>query len=41
MIGAGGQVTWVDPSRDLVMTSRWVTPERTHGLIERVVAALG
>jgi CubicO group peptidase (beta-lactamase class C family) len=40
MIGAGGQVTWVDPSRDLVMTSRWVTPERTQGLIERVVAAL-
>jgi CubicO group peptidase (beta-lactamase class C family) len=36
MIGAGGQVTWIDPERELVVASRWLTPEFTNGLIERI-----
>jgi CubicO group peptidase (beta-lactamase class C family) len=40
MIGAGGQVTWMDPERDLVVASRWVTPEDTNALFARIVAAL-
>ena len=40
MIGAGGQVTWMDPERDLVVTSRWVTPEDTNALFARIAGAL-
>jgi CubicO group peptidase (beta-lactamase class C family) len=40
MIGAGGQVTWMDPERDLVVASRWVTPEDTNGLFARIAGML-
>ena len=40
MIGAGGQVTWMDPERDLVVASRWVTPEDTNALFARIAGTL-
>lgn len=41
MIGAGGQVTWMDPERELVVASRWVEPAHTDALFARIIAALG
>jgi len=40
MIGAGGQCAWMDPERDLVVVSRWLTPEHTNEFFRRVVLAL-
>jgi len=40
LIGAGGHVTWIDPSRELVVASRWVKPERTNALFARVAGGI-
>ncbi len=31
--GAGGNTTWMDPSRGLVLVSRWLDPARLNGLL--------
>jgi CubicO group peptidase (beta-lactamase class C family) len=40
MIGAGGHVTWIDPTRDLVVASRWVAAEHTDRLFSLIAAAI-
>jgi CubicO group peptidase (beta-lactamase class C family) len=40
-IGAGGNVTWIDPAHDLVMVARWLDPARLDDVIGRVLAARG
>jgi CubicO group peptidase (beta-lactamase class C family) len=38
-VGAGGNVTWVDPRHDLVAVVRWLDPAALYGWIARVLAA--
>jgi CubicO group peptidase (beta-lactamase class C family) len=38
--GAGGNVTWIDPDRDVVAVLRWCAPAALNGFFERVAAAL-
>jgi CubicO group peptidase (beta-lactamase class C family) len=38
-VGAGGNVTWVDPRHDLVAVVRWLDPAALDGWIARVLAA--
>jgi CubicO group peptidase (beta-lactamase class C family) len=40
MIGAGGHSTWIDPSRELVVASRWLEPTRTDALFEQISRAI-
>jgi len=39
-IGAGGNVTWIDPAHDLVAVLRWIDPAALNDWIARVLAAL-
>jgi CubicO group peptidase (beta-lactamase class C family) len=39
-IGAGGNVTWIDPAHDLVAVLRWIDPAALNAWIGRVLAAL-
>jgi CubicO group peptidase (beta-lactamase class C family) len=39
-IGAGGNVTWVDPDHDIVAVLRWIDPAALDGWLARVLAAL-
>jgi CubicO group peptidase (beta-lactamase class C family) len=38
--GAGGNITWVDPERDLVAVMRWMNPTAVDGFIRVVMEAL-
>jgi CubicO group peptidase (beta-lactamase class C family) len=38
--GAGSNVIWVDPDRDLVVVVRWIDKPHVAGFVERVVAAV-
>jgi CubicO group peptidase (beta-lactamase class C family) len=39
-VGAGGNVTWIDPRNEIVAVMRWIDPTAVDGFIERVLAAL-
>jgi CubicO group peptidase (beta-lactamase class C family) len=39
-VGAGGNLTWIDPENDLVAVLRWTDPAAMPGFAERVAAAL-
>ena len=39
--GAGGNLTWIDPERDLVAVLRWTDPAAMDGFMARVMAASG
>jgi CubicO group peptidase (beta-lactamase class C family) len=39
-IGAGGNVTWIDPATGIVAVLRWVDRPAVDGFIKRVTAAL-
>jgi CubicO group peptidase (beta-lactamase class C family) len=39
-VGAGGNVTWIDPLTGLVSVTRWLAPTALDGYIARVTAAL-
>ena len=39
-IGAGGNVTWVDPTHDIVAVLRWIDTAALNGWIARVLGAL-
>jgi CubicO group peptidase (beta-lactamase class C family) len=39
-IGAGGNVTWIDPDHDIVAVLRWIDPAALNDWIARVLAAL-
>ena len=39
-IGAGGNVTWIDPAHDLVAVLRWIDPAAIDAWIGHVMAAL-
>jgi CubicO group peptidase (beta-lactamase class C family) len=39
-IGAGGNVTWIDPANDIVGVARWLDPGTLDGWIGRVLSAL-
>jgi CubicO group peptidase (beta-lactamase class C family) len=39
-VGAGGNVTWIDPDHDLVAVLRWTDPQTIDGFVARVLAAL-
>lgn len=39
-VGAGGNLTWIDPSTDLVVILRWTDPAAADGALARVLAAL-
>jgi CubicO group peptidase (beta-lactamase class C family) len=34
--GAGGNITWIDPTNDLVAVMRWMEPASVNGFIEQV-----
>jgi CubicO group peptidase (beta-lactamase class C family) len=38
-VGAGGNITWVDPTHDLVAVMRWMDPASVDGFIRLVMAA--
>ena len=38
-VGAGGNLTWVDPDHDIVAVLRWTSPAAANGFMQRVVAA--
>ena len=38
-LGAGGNITWIDPANDLVAVLRWIDPAAVDGFIERVLSA--
>ena len=38
--GAGGNLTWIDPTSDLVVVARWIDPAAIDGLIGRLMTAL-
>jgi CubicO group peptidase (beta-lactamase class C family) len=40
MIGAGGNVTWMDPQRELVVASRWLAPEHTNAMFALLAQAV-
>jgi CubicO group peptidase (beta-lactamase class C family) len=39
-VGAGSNLIWVDPSRDLVVVVRWIEKTAVDGFLERVVAGM-
>ena len=39
-VGAGGNVTWIDPATGIVAVSRWLAPAAYDGFAARVVRAL-
>jgi len=39
-VGAGGNVTWIDPATGIVAVSRWLAPAAYDGFAARVMAAL-
>ncbi len=39
-VGAGGNLTWIDPANDIVAVLRWIDPAAMDGFIARVLAAL-
>ncbi len=39
-VGAGGNSIWIDPTRDLVVVSRWLDPAKTDAFLGRVYTAL-
>jgi CubicO group peptidase (beta-lactamase class C family) len=39
-VGAGGNLTWIDPTHDIVAVMRWIDPAAVDGFIARVLAAL-
>ena len=39
-VGAGGNITWIDPTHEIVAVARWIDPAAMDGFIERVLAAL-
>jgi CubicO group peptidase (beta-lactamase class C family) len=39
-IGAGYNVIWMDPDRDLVVVARWIAQDRTDELFRCVLAAI-
>lgn len=39
-IGAGGNVTWVDPATGIVAVMRWLAPAALDGFLSRIAAAL-
>ena len=38
--GAGGNITWVDPTNDLVAVMRWMDPASVDGFIRLVMGAV-
>jgi CubicO group peptidase (beta-lactamase class C family) len=40
-IGAGANITWIDPTHDIVAVLRWIDRASVDGFIARVMAALG
>lgn len=38
-VGAGGNITWVDPANDVVAVMRWMDPASVDGFIRLVMAA--
>jgi CubicO group peptidase (beta-lactamase class C family) len=38
--GAGSNVIWIDPDRDLVVVVRWIDKPHVAGFVERVIAAV-
>jgi CubicO group peptidase (beta-lactamase class C family) len=38
--GAGGNITWVDPTNDLVAVMRWMDPAAVDGFIRLVIRAV-
>jgi CubicO group peptidase (beta-lactamase class C family) len=39
-MGAGGNLTWIDPENDIVGVMRWMHPAARNGFIERAMAAI-
>ena len=39
-IGAGGNLTWIDPANDIVAVLRWIDPAAVDGFIARAMAAV-
>lgn len=39
-VGAGGNLTWIDPDHDLVAVLRWTDPAAVGGFVQRVLQAL-
>jgi CubicO group peptidase (beta-lactamase class C family) len=39
-VGAGGNVTWIDPAHDLVCVMRWLDPAAQNEFVGRVLAAI-
>jgi CubicO group peptidase (beta-lactamase class C family) len=39
-IGAGGNLTWIDPATGIVAVMRWIDAEARDGFMSRVIAAL-
>jgi len=39
-VGAGGNITWIDPGNDIVAVMRWIDPVAVDGFIARVLGAL-
>lgn len=39
-VGAGGNLTWIDPDHDLVAVLRWIDPAAFGGFVARVLGAL-
>jgi CubicO group peptidase (beta-lactamase class C family) len=40
-VGAGGNLTWIDPEHDLVAVLRWTDPAVANKFIAMAVAAIG
>lgn len=38
-LGAGRNVIWLDPDRDLVVVLRWIDDNSADGVVQRVLAA--
>jgi len=39
-VGAGGNITWIDPTHDIVAVLRWIDPAALDPWIGRVLGAL-
>ena len=39
--GAGGNLTWIDPTNDVVAVLRWTDPAAMDGFMKKTMAALG
>jgi len=39
-IGAGGNVTWIEPERRMVLVARWIAPEHADEFFSRVLEAI-